>query len=218
MKIKRFNMFEAKSPETKALEEKITKFILGELKKDGLQRSDIIKKIENKFKDEAKIAKIARSVANNIVSDPLLSKENIKTKKDGKKVLFYIDNNEKITDKKDDKKDDKLKFGSPEWREKYVKTGKKSKNKVDRFDNFKEDEAKKAAEKDMNDVKAKKRNLNFSKDSTKQLETKLKSDKYKKYKFDIQDELDKRKEKDKKKDKKEAVVESKLNRFSNFKK
>ena len=107
MEIKRFSVFEAKSPETKALEEKVTTYLLGKMKKEGMQRSDMIKSVEEKFKDEKNISKIARSVANNLVSDPLMSKENIKTKKDGKKVLFYI-GEDKSDEKKDEKKDEKI--------------------------------------------------------------------------------------------------------------
>ena len=192
MKIKRFDIFEAKSQKTKILEEKIIKFIINELNENKLQRFDIIKKIEKKFKEISNISKISRNITNKIISDPLKSKENIKIKKENGKVLYYIDN----IMKKNEKKKEKLKFGSPEWREKYIKHNKKNKNnksKIDRFDDFKiNNDAKKLAEKDMNNIKIGKRNINFAKDSTKQLRMKLKSDKYKNYRFDIQDELNKR--------------------------
>ena len=233
MKLKRFNDFmlnEAKKPETIKLEKEATAHIKKLIAKKPMTRYDMVKAIEDKIGDE----KIAQSVANIFVSD-----KDIKTSKKDKKVYYSYeeitdekkdekkdkkkitkfdkfetkddkDDEKKDDEKKDDKEKDNLKFGSPEWREKYQKKGKKSKSskkkekevkesKISRFNTFEAlipaGEAKKVAQKDMNLVKPGKRNLNFAKDSTKQLKTKLKSDKYREYIADIQDELDKRKNK-----------------------
>jgi len=277
MSLKRFNDFmlnEAKKSETIKLEKEATAHVKTLIAKKPMTRYDIVKAIQDKFDDK----KLAQNVANIFVSD-----KDIKTSKKGKDVLYsYTEeksdkksDDKKSDDKKsDDKKsDDKksddsnvLKFGSPEWREKYSKKGKKSKkkenkkevkesntgtmmsynatleagavpitgkkskkkedkkedkkskkeDKKDKKETVKESrlskfatfealvpagDGKKAAEKDMNNVKGSKRNLKFGKDSTTQLKTKLKNDKFKEYHFDIQDELDKRKEKSNKKDK-----------------
>lgn len=67
-------IYEAKDPKTKELKEKVLEYIKDELKKQKMSRSDIIDKIEAKFKDEKNIDKIARAVADEITHEPLFDK------------------------------------------------------------------------------------------------------------------------------------------------
>lgn len=185
MKLKRFNsMNEAKS--TKEVEEKALNYIQDELKKMKMSRYDIIKKIKNKFEDDKVANKIADEITHTLNKKLKIKNDSYNKGKQSNIPYYYLGDDAKeptgVTKKsgKTDKKDDK------------------KKGKVSRFDEFDEKEAQKAkeiAEKDIKDDKKgdkSDRQINFSKDSTKQLIAKLRNKKYEKYWDEMEEILDNR--------------------------
>ncbi|NPV12986.1 MAG: hypothetical protein HPY57_14565 [Ignavibacteria bacterium] len=139
MKLARFNNFDlneaAKKSEKVELEKKILDFLKDELTKNKLSRADMIKKIENKFKDEKDISKICRDVIDDITHEPLSKKEKVESESfwigtgaDKYSAAFYF-----IGDKAKD----------PDGKEKNIKKErpalgpkKEKKEKIKKFDEF----------------------------------------------------------------------------------
>jgi len=117
-KFKDFFINESKKSDTVKLEKEATDYIQNMIEKKSMSRYEIVTAIRNKFNDN----KLAQTIANNIIADKKINT----TSKDKTTYYSYSDENDKIekNDKKDasKNKDEKvLKFGSPEWREKYSK-------------------------------------------------------------------------------------------------
>jgi len=209
MKLKRFDTLHeaAKKKETVEMEEKATKFILGELKKFKMTRYEVVKAIKSKFDGNNAVA---QKVANDIVFDKFQKDNKIETGKIEKKAVFFIGDAKDPNAKEETKKEDK-KSGKIDRFEGFT-----PKKKVKELPEIEEDkDAKDDAHKDMEKVSP--RDLKFKKDSDTQLKKKSENDKFKDYHKEIKEIIKSRKEK---KEKKELVEESKsiISSFALFEK
>ena len=132
MKLKRFNTVNeaAKKSSKKELEKNSLEFIIGELKKQKMNRYDMIVKIEEKFKDDKDVDKVARKISDEIIhkkADHKVETESYMkpVKKSHYSAAYYW-----IGD------DAKEPTGVTKKGEKIVKKEKKEDKKIDRYSDF----------------------------------------------------------------------------------